>query len=63
MSQVNMSVPKCIFEGNFSTNVFASVRFWHFRQLKRDFWTLRQLFFEKIFNYFVCVEVLIREEK
>ena len=64
MSQVNMSVPKIIFEGNVSTTVFESVCFWHFRQLKRGFWPLRQLYFEKkILNYFLCVVVLILEEK
>jgi len=42
-----MSVSKTIVEGNFSTNVFESVCFWHFRELKGDCWTSRQLFFEK----------------
>jgi len=58
MSNVNMSVLNIIFEGNFRTNVFATVCFWHFRQLKRVCWTSRQLFFEKVLNFFVCVEVL-----
>jgi len=29
-----MSVPKSIFEGNFSTNMLASVCVWYFRQVK-----------------------------
>jgi len=51
LSNVNMYFRKSIFEENFSINVFASVCLWHFRQLKRDCWTLRKLFFEN--NYWI----------
>ena len=60
---VNMSFHSGNFEGNFSTYVFGK-SFWHFRELKIDCWTSRNILCEKILNSScVCVEVRILVEK
>ena len=55
---VNMSFPNSNFEGNRSTYVFGK-SFWHYRDLKSECWTSRQILFKKILNVFICVEVRI----
>jgi len=52
---------KSTFEWIFSSYVFDKC-FWHFRELKTDCWTSRNLLCEKIWNYFVCVNVRILVE-
>ena len=59
---VNMSFPSSKFEGNFSTYVYDK-SFWHYRELKIDCWTSRNILCEKKLNSFVCVEVRILVEK
>jgi len=59
---VNMSFPNSNFEINFSTYVFGK-SFWHNRELKCECSTMRNILFEKIFNYFICVRVRILVEK
>ena len=57
-----MSFPNTKFEGSFSTYVFG-MSFSHYRELKIDCWTSRDILCEKILNTSVCVEVRILVEK
>jgi len=56
-----MSFANNNFEGNFSTHVFGN-SFWHYRDLKIDYWTSRHILYEKI-KFFPCEEVRILVEK
>jgi hypothetical protein len=47
--KVYKSFPNSKFEGNFSTNVFGK-SFWHYRELKIEYWISRHLLCEKILN-------------
>jgi len=59
MSNVNTSVTKINFEGNFSTYVFLKCLFLAFSRLKSDCSTSRHLLSKKILNYLECVEFRI----
>ena len=59
MSNLNMSVPTCNFEGHLILMCFAAVCFWHVRKLKGGFCTSIHLFRKKILNYFGWVEFRI----
>jgi len=59
---VNMPFPNSNFEGNFS-NYFFGKPFWHYREIKIDFWTWWHILYKKILNTFLCVEDRILVEK
>jgi len=48
---INMTFPNSNFEGYYSTYVFGK-SFWHYRELKSEWWTSRHLLCEEILNYF-----------
>jgi hypothetical protein len=51
---VNMSFPKRIFEGTFSTYVFGN-SFWHYRELKIDCWSSQHIYCGKKYSILSCV--------
>ena len=55
---VNMSLPNSNFERNCSTYVFCK-SFWHYRDLKSEWWASGHILCKKILIFFICVEVRI----